>query len=889
VPILIPAIVGAAVGTGIAVGTGAILASAAIGFFATSFATSLVLTGLAKLLAPNAPSIDTMSLSRTQTLRSPIGSRQIVLGQARVGGQLTFATIDFIDFGVGVLQHNVNRTLGMIITLAGHEVEEIGDVWFDNEVVPITGAGVATGHYADYALIKKRLGTADDTAFEDLLARGVITANMRQRGCAKIMVRLSKNNDLYTNGMPNITAVVKGAKCYDPRTGLTVWTSNAALCINYYLCLPKVDGGFGVDYASEVNETKLIAAANSCDELVALAAGGSEKRYTINGAFLVSADPKSVLQAMLAAMAGTCVCVGGKWELNAGVYQVPTVTLTESHARGPIKTQTRLSRAEIFNGVKGTYVAASNNWQPTDFVPVVNSTYLLEDNNERLWKDVQFQFVSSHATAQRLAKIELERSRQQITEQFPANLMGLQVQAGDTVYRSSVAKGWVNKPFEVIESKFVIYSDAGGAPALGVDLVLRETAATVFDWNSGNETVVDAAPNSSLANPFSPVAPGIVSVVESLYATTGSAGVKSRVTVTLGLTLDGTSADYSLEYSVTGLNAWAVLPLTKDSVIRIDDLAPNTYDFRARSFNGLGVASSYSAIFKQQTFGLSAPPGNVQNLTVRAFGGQAMVTLTQAVDLDVRQGGRLILRWSPKTAGANWNDGSLLSPPDSAVGPAGWPGDSVMVMAPLYGGTYLAKFRDSTGNYSVTEASFVVAESLLTALGALASVVESPTFTGVKTGLAAVDAALQLDGTVLWDSLGLVDSLTANIDSLGGLSGSGSYLFANAMNVGSIKTARLYPSIASLAFDTLDTWDDRTSPIDSWGLIDGAVIEDAEVTLYVRITSDDPAGAPTWGPWHPLQGPADYTFWGAQFRLDFVSGNPTHNRKVTTLAVVAKQ
>jgi len=57
----------------------------------------------------------------------------------------------------------------------------------------------------------------------------------------------------------------------------------------------------------------------------------------------------------------------------------------------------------------------------------------------------------------------------------------------------------------------------------------------------------------------------------------------------------------------------------------------------------------------------------------------------------------------------------------------------------------------------------------------------------------------------------------------------------------------------------------------------------------VRITLDDPTRSPTWGVWHPLPGSADYIFWGAQFRLDFVSGNPTHNRKVTALAVAAKQ
>lgn len=877
---LIPAII-----VGVATVLGGPAGASAALLFLQGFATTLVLTEVSKFLAPDPPNVNSSLISRTQSLRTPIGSRQIIYGQVRVGGELTFAQV--VNYKPNAFTNN-QKFLFAMITFTGHEVQEIGDIWFDGEVVPLDGAGAATGRLAGFATVEKKLGTDDDAAPVLLMTYCGVPATMRQRGCSGIVARLTKNNDLYPNGVPNISGVLKGAKCFDPRTGLTVWTQNAALCINHYLCLPKKRGGMGCDYATEIDAADLIAAANVCDQDVALAAGGTEKRYTINGAFLVNADPKSVLQTMLGAMAGTAICIGGVWHLRAGAYITPTVTLNESHARGTIRTQTRMSRSEVFNGVKGVYISPVNKWQPTDFTPIINATYLAEDGAERLWKDVQFQFTTSHARAQRLARIELERSRQQITEEFPANLMGLQVQAGDTVYRNSTAKGWVSKPFDVINSKFVIYDDAQGVPTLGVDLKLRETASTVFDWNSGLETVVDPAPDSTLPNPFSPAAPGIVSVVETLYETTGSAGVKALATVTLGVQDDGSNPDYQLSYRVSGATVWVVQPVSKDVAIVLRDLEPAIYEFRARTFNSLGVASVYSATLVQQLFGLTAPPGDVQNFGVRAIAGQAVITFTQTVDLDVRQGGRVIVRFSGKTAGATWNDGTMLSPPDSALGTAGWPGDSVTITAPLYGGTYMAKFRDSTGNVSVNAASFVVTEALLAGFVTLATVTESPTFVGAKTNVVATDNALKLDSLTLWDTLGPVDSLTT-IDSLGGLQSSGSYTFASTLNLGSLKTVRLAPNIQGVAFDTFDTWDDRTTLIDTWGLVDGNVIEDAEVTLWVRTTTTDPTGSPVWGAWHTLPGPADYALWGAQFRLDFISGNPTHNRQVTTLSVAARQ
>jgi hypothetical protein len=247
----------------------------------------------------------------------------------------------------------------------------------------------------------------------------------------------------------------------------------------------------------------------------------------------------------------------------------------------------------------------------------------------------------------------------------------------------------------------------------------------------------------------------------------------------------------------------------------------------------------------------------------------------------VRIGGRIVLRWSPLSVGATWNDGMLLSIEH-------YPGDSVSFFAPLLGGTYLAKAQDSSVNMSFNAVSFTLTEAHLTGFTTLGTATEHPGFTGAKINVAAVDGGIQLVGATLWDAMPAIDTL-GMIDSLGGIVPAGTYTFANRIDLGSVLTVRLFPNLKSLAFDTADLWDSRTSLIDSWGLVDGNVIEDAEVAIEVRTTNDNPAGSPTWGPWHALPGQADYTARAFEFREQFTSGNVTHNRKVTELAVAAKQ
>ena len=454
-----------------------------------------------KLLSPKTPGFsDSSLLDRNQTIRSPIAARTIVYGQCKTSGTLVYISTTGTK----------NEYLHMVIALAGHEVEEIGDVYFNDELV-LTGSGsAASGKYAGYAEIYKKLGSDTQTVETNLqaatsgLTDGKWTSAHRLQGIAYVYVRLIWNAEVFVGGIPNVSAIVKGKKVYDPRTSTTAYSANAALCLRDYLTDTRL--GLAMD-SSEIDDTSIITAANISDEQVQvlpLSPATYENRYECNGVISTAETPDGNIGKLLSAMAGLIAYSGGKVVAYAGNYRIPAVTLTEKHFVGSINVQTKTSARDRVNGVKGVYVAPENNWQVTDFPPITSSVYVTQDNGIKYWRDVTLPMTTSSSCSQRLSVIELRRARQEITMTARFRLEAMQVRAGDTVMISNEKLGWSSKVFEVVEWHFV--SD-GNPPQLAVEMTLRETDSTVYSWSVGDEVAVPTAPDTTLPDPFTLAAP----------------------------------------------------------------------------------------------------------------------------------------------------------------------------------------------------------------------------------------------------------------------------------------------------------------------------------------------------------------------------------------------
>jgi len=172
---------------------------------------------------------------RTVMSRDPIAPRRLIYGQVLVSGTVVFIAATGAS----------NEYLHLILVIAGHQCEAIDTIYFDNVEVPLDGSGNATGTFAGNAIVKKHLGAPGDAADATLIAAAPSywTSAHTLSGCTYLYVQLKYNSTLFPNGLPTVTALVKGARVYDPRDGTqsatdpTTWkySNNSALCAAHFM------------------------------------------------------------------------------------------------------------------------------------------------------------------------------------------------------------------------------------------------------------------------------------------------------------------------------------------------------------------------------------------------------------------------------------------------------------------------------------------------------------------------------------------------------------------------------------------------------------------------------------------------------------------------------
>ena len=361
----------------------------------------------------------------------------------------------------------------------------------------------------------------------------------------------------------------------------------------------------------------------------------AEPRYTCSGVIESSRTPKDNMVDILSAMGGKAVYTEGKWKVRAAVYNPPLVEYDESDIVSKINLQTKHSLRERFNAVKGQYISSLNLGVPAEYPQIKNSFYQGEDGGERIFGILDLPFTPRPHAAQRLAKIKLEEHRQSIVFKGSFNLTVLAIQPTDTILLSIPRMGWDRKPFEVVEWEFVEKSDDKKMPVFVVDVTLRETASGIYDWNMGEETTTDLAPNTNLSNPLSAVT-GITVEFEVIIGEDGTAYTRMRIC--WDPHPSPSIAGYSIEYRKVGEFIWtsAGFVTTETTCIVVEPVEPGVaYNvrIRARSFAGLDAPWGY--FISTGVRGDRTPPGVVTDVDLVELVGGYYVMWKNPSDLDL--------------------------------------------------------------------------------------------------------------------------------------------------------------------------------------------------------------------------------------------------------------
>ena len=817
------AIIGAAIlSTGAAYITGTIVASQVIGYFLVTTAMGAALNAL----TPK-PTISNRG-SRGYSLNGESGSavdHQIIYGMARVGG------VRLYDASTGANNDYLHR----IIAFAGHRIQSYEQIYLNDEVVTLDGSGNVTSpaRYNGYVRIKSYLGTTTQTADTDLISEtlslpeneGRWTSAHRLRNIAYLYVRFKYNQDAFPNGIPVVSATIKGKRVYNPDTTVTEWTDNPALCLRDY-----VSSAYGLEQTdSRIDDTSVIAAAAICDELV-----GADKRYTCNGSFVTSLSPSQIISDILSSMGGLFWYSQGKWRMKAAKYTTPTVTLDEGDLRSGISLSTRHSRRNNFNKVKGTFRGTETDWQTADYPTVTDSVFLTADNNIENVVDVPLPFTSDSVTAQRLANIFLRRNREQLTFSASFGLKAFQVQVGDFVYINNTRFGWSNKVFEVTTWTFGLVDGLD----LQVQMTLREISEAVF-------TLFDASVfennNTSLPSAFYVEPVGLVVTGEVRI-------IKESLTDVIIATVTATQPDnverVEVQFKKTADTKWTVIgvgDLGDYEAIAVDP--STTYDIRARSYSFLGVKSEWTYRNAFQPVGSAEPPSNVTGFSANLNGGVINLAWTAVPDLDLSY---YLIRHAVEESGATFANST------TAVEKVSRPATSVAI--PTRPGTYSIRAYDKLGNPSVLTTSVVVPAGALETFTNNLTDVESPTFAGSKTGCSVTSSQLRITDTSVAPS-------------------TATYTFTGNIDTGAVRRVRARVDINVNRFDSgSGLFDGLSGLFDSFpGLFDdftgGNQNADTDVLTYISITEQDPAGSPTWSAYQLFKAG---DFYGRAFRFQVV-------------------
>jgi hypothetical protein len=785
-------------------------------------------------------------VGRTAMVKEPITPRETVYGEVKKSGTILF--MEATD--------NLKR-LHLCIEVASHEIQSIDELYFNDEKLTLFSLGadfdgvniqtpVAPDKYKDdsrFGLlglfllasgafytrqaveVKFHLGSDNQVADASLVKQvSKWTNNHRLRGISYIYVQMDYDSDMFPTGVPNISAVIKGKKLYDFRTGSTAFSDNPALCIYDYLTDSRLGLGLTED---SIDLTSFTTMANLCDENVTKVGGGTEKRYTCNGVTFSDISPMTTLEALLTSCDGTISYSNGKFILKGGQYVSPTVSLNEDDFIGTINVQSKQSRKNLFNAIKGVFTSTESNWQPTDY-PVVKSDTFINEDGETILVDMDLPFTTSSATAQRLAKISLFKNRQEIFLTSSLNMKAFKLQVGDTVSITNSKLGFSNKVFEVTEWNL-------DPMVMGIGIGLRETASSVYDWNAEeSEFVLD---NTNLPQPTDTLAPGIVVTDElRLYAETPITVMKVVCTSSIG-----TTEEFEVEAQNTNEagSDYITLGRSKGNIFELVNAQDGAiYNVRARSINGFGVHSEFTTT-THEVIGKTAPPDDVTNFSSNVVGDIVHLNWTPVTNLDLSH---YIIRHTPLTSGAKFEEGLVVAKK------IGKPANTITL--PAQTGTYMIKAIDVLGIESENSSKTAIIKNAISRdFNVVATSTQSPNFTGGTMGADlevvtrdSVNYLQLIEGILFDDASGNFDDMTGDFDSGGTatFNSEGVYDFP-IFDLGGVYNSRINFTCKFNRFDTASLFDSTLGLFDSQtGNFEGGYTEhnDLNVELLIATSTD---------------------------------------------------
>lgn len=585
--------------------------------------------------------------TQTVTVTDSVAPRMIIYGQVRTSGVLIF-------YGASEIS---SSRLWMTIAIAGHQCEEMTDVWFDNvqisdsDIDPGDGS-VTGGTYTGAVNIYRQLGTSSQTAVSRQVTEiAAWDSNHKGTGIANMSVRMLSDSTrdatatpIFPDGAPrDFFVMTKGRRVYDPRLDSTnggsgshrltnpstwAWSNNSALCIADYITggsqwydTSSITQRLGMNEStSRIDWTNFAAQADICDQTPAIP-GGTQKRFTCNGELSCGETHSENLSKLLSSCAGQLVYRGGKYRLYVGAYASPSHTISDSDLTGPYQVFASKKRADLYNAVSGVFIDPLQNYQPVPCPLRTDSSYETEDG-VRIIRSIDLPMTSDTYTAQRLCEIAKRQSRNQRTGFITLGLNGFKIATMET-FNLALAEEWVGNVV-VRATDFKLIPE--NPPKIQVTWAEESSSAydDQDDTDYGDASTTTPVPNSNEV-PTAPSNPRTVSQPNAILLAWDPSPTRGVIYVVY----ESTSVSMSSPTEVyRGADAQVVLPKS----------VTTTYYYNIRAYNGQysGYLPSVNgisghALVSDTTFTATITPGSLYRRVSVASGTTSSATATPSL------------------------------------------------------------------------------------------------------------------------------------------------------------------------------------------------------------------------------------------------------------------
>ena len=774
----------------------------------------------------------------------------IVYGTRKVGGSVVFLETSGTD----------NQYLYMAIVLSEGEINDITSIEVNDNQVTFTGdladntqvtvASSDANFYDGSSLItvEPHFGSDTQTASSLLSTLSSWTSNHRLRGLAYLAIRFEWNQDKF-GGLPTVQAVVQGKKVYNPNLDGSItggsgshradtsstweYSDNPIYQLLDYLRNERFGMGIPNSYFDS-NFADWQTAGDVCDTDITPFSGASAIDL-IDSHTVVDTSKKAIdnVKDFIRGSRAYLNFTGGKYNILVEGTGSASITLTEDNIIGGINIQSK-SKNSRYNRVIVTFINPSKSYQSdTAQFPPVDETGLASADQHANMKTADgglllegrfdFSMLSSPYQAQEMAEIILRRSRSSLDVSLRADATALDLSIGDIVNITHATPSFSAKPFRV--QGITINADHT------VNLQCTEHQDSFYTF--GTQQEVASIPNTTLPNPFTVQPPASVTLSDQLIQYNDGTVIVA-LDITIGASPDQFVDFFQVEYKLSTESDFIIYAQGSGLTHRVlNVIDQSTYNVRVKAVNSLGVSSTFVSA-SRTIVGATAPPSDVTDLSCNISGEEAHLSWEAVGDLDLAF---YNLRFSEKVDGtADWLNSVAL------VEKISRPATSITV--PARQGTYLIKAVDKIGNVSPNATAIISNVTSALNFNAVATQSEHPTFGGTVTDTVLVDGAIELDSSELFDSASgnfdddttrFFDSGASNADFLS----TGSYEFADVIDIGAKHTARITASITQTADNPDDLFDNRSGNFDDASSnFDG----DAPVNQNAHIeiaTSDD--------------------------------------------------